>query len=134
MPNLAELEEKLDAATKGLEGVSAKKMFGCRALFRGKTIFAMVWKEGRLGFKLFDESAHAELLGLKGASTWSPGGKMIMSKWAFVPEKMHADAVALRNWAKRAHASALLAPAQRSPKPKPKKPVATARKKMGKMK
>ncbi len=41
-------------AADGLPGVASRKMFGCQALFRGSQIFALVWRDGRLGLRLPD--------------------------------------------------------------------------------
>ena len=104
------LLELLEEAAMPLPGVTRKKMFGCEALFADGTIFAMVWKEGRLAVKLPD--GLEEALALPGADPWAPGGKK-MGAWALLPETFHDDAAAIAHWVRRAHASALVAP----PKP-----------------
>jgi TfoX/Sxy family transcriptional regulator of competence genes len=100
------LRERLESAMSGLPGVAHKRMFGCDAFFREGTMFAMVWKEGRLAVKLPDDTAFAELKKVKGAAPWSPGGKMTMGSWLLVPASWNEDEDSLRPWVTRAHAQA----------------------------
>lgn len=121
---LQSLQDQLDAAAKGLKQVDGKKMFGCHALWANGSVFALVWKTGRIGFRLPDEKHFDTLMGLDGAAPWK-AGKMTMSHWVLVPESMHAKKPALAKWAKVAHGLALAAePAKKAKKPTAKKPAA----------
>jgi TfoX/Sxy family transcriptional regulator of competence genes len=104
----------LEDAALPLPGVRRKKMFGCEALFAEDRIFALIWKEDRIGLKFPDPAVAAEALALPGAAPWRAGDK-VMGGWALVPEAFHDDPAALAAWVQRAHALALSAP------PKPKK-------------
>ncbi|MBK7401236.1 MAG: TfoX/Sxy family protein [Myxococcales bacterium] len=113
---LAWLKERLVDAAAGLRGVSVKRLFGCDALFRDDTIFALVWKTGRLGVKLRDESSYAELQRSEGAEPWSPMGKGGMRAWLLLPADWHEDDERLQTWVRKAHAEVSLAtPAKKTP-------------------
>jgi TfoX/Sxy family transcriptional regulator of competence genes len=92
------LEDVLNQSALDLKKVSSKKMFGCHALWANGNIFALVWKEGRIGFKLPDEVFYQKLLGASGADAWMIGPKQ-MSHWVFVPEAFHSKKVQLKKWA-----------------------------------
>jgi TfoX/Sxy family transcriptional regulator of competence genes len=113
---LVELRGRLEEASERLPDVTVRKMFGCDAfLARGK-IFAVVWREGRIGLKLPDALANA-MRALPGAAAWKLGD-MVMRQWALVPETLHDDSQALAGWVEQAHAAALtLAQSSSSPKP-----------------
>ena len=113
MTLLAYLTDAVEDATCDLPGVERRKMFGCDAWFAGGSIFALVWKHGRIGLKLPEPGARAELAGLPGAAPWTAGTKT-MSGWVLVPEGFHDDADALRAWTLRAHEAALAAPARKA--------------------
>jgi TfoX/Sxy family transcriptional regulator of competence genes len=117
---ISELEGTIDSAAAGLAKVAAKRMFGCHGLFADDSVFALVWKEGRIGVRLPDEDKFDELMNLKGATPWK-AGKMTMSHWVLVPEPMHDDARALKKWVQVAHSLALAAP--KASKPKKAKPT-----------
>ena len=106
---LAELEELLNSIALGLTKVNGKTMFGCHALWANENVFALVWKEGRIGLKLTDENDFSKLLNLPGAVPWKAGA-MTMSHWVLVPKSFHEKKSALAAWAKKAHAQALTAP------------------------
>jgi len=59
---ISELENLLDSAASSLPKVTSKKMFGCHALWADGNVFALVWKHGRIGFKLPDEGSYRTLL------------------------------------------------------------------------
>lgn len=120
------LLELLETATAGLPGVSNKRMFGCDALFADGTIFALVWKTGRIGLKLTDPADHAALLAQPGAEPWSPGAKA-MSQWVLAPEDMHDDPATLTPWIRRAHAQATARAGAPRPAARPAKAKSTAR-------
>lgn len=101
-PFLIEIVEEITAS---LPDVSRRRMFGCDAYFAGDRIFALLWKTGRIGLKLPDPAAHAELLATPGSETWSIGAKT-MSTWTLVPEAWHDEPEALAPWLRRAYALA----------------------------
>ena len=106
---LAGLKAQLDIATLGLPKVTGKKMFGCEALWADGSVFALVWKEGRIGLKLTDVAEFDALIKLPGAGPWK-AGPMAMSHWVLVPEAMHTKSAELKKWAAKAHKSAPAAP------------------------
>lgn len=96
----------LRTATADLAGVSEKAMFGCPAFFVNGTIFALLWKEGRIAVKLKDEALRAKLLAHEGAEAWSPAART-MKSWVLVAPK-HETPRALAPWLAKAHAAAAL--------------------------
>lgn len=108
------LRERLEEATSSLAHVSQKRLFGCDGFFRDGTIFALVWKDGRIGLKLRDTERHAALAAFRGAVPWSPMGEgRAVSHWLLVPESFHDDDEALATWAREAHATAF--PTEKKP-------------------
>ena len=99
-----ELKSALKEALDGLSGVRWKRMFGCDAAFRDGNIFALVWKEGRLGLKFPQEQEFEERIGVSGSDRWAPGGRQT-KHWVLLPESVAEDAAELRAWAGVAHAS-----------------------------
>jgi TfoX/Sxy family transcriptional regulator of competence genes len=126
-PHLCELVED---ATRGRTDIHKKRMFGCDAYFVGDAIFALIWKEGRIGVKLVDPAAYAELMAIEGAEPWSPGA-MKMSKWVLVPEEFHDDAETLTPWVRRACQAQVGAP-KKTAKTVAKKTAKSAAKKTAK--
>jgi TfoX/Sxy family transcriptional regulator of competence genes len=122
---ILELEALLAAAARGLPDVTAKKMFGCHAFWVRGNVFALVWKHGRLGFKLPEESAYAALMKAKGTEPWK-AGPMRMAHWVLVPAAWHGKPAELKAWAKRAHA--LCAKLEKKTKPVAKTKKAKAKK------
>ena len=102
---LLELRSRLDALTTGLPRVSVRRMFGCDAFLAGGAIFAMVWKEGRIGLRLPDDLL-PELRALPGADPWRHRD-MVVRQWVLVPESFHDDSDGLAPWVRKAHAAAL---------------------------
>ncbi len=100
--SIAELEEILNSATTGLSKVTSKKMFGCHALWVDGSVFALVWKHGRIGVKLPETSLYESLMGSSGAEPWK-AGLMQMSHWVLVPESFHSKTSELKKWATKAH-------------------------------
>lgn len=118
---IEELEATANAAADGLPRMTVKKMFGCHALFANGNVFGLVWKEGRIGVRLPDETSFKKLMDQKGSAPWK-AGKMTMSHWVLVPEGMHKDGATLRSWFKQGHAMALAAePKAAKSKAAPKK-------------
>ena len=100
--SIEELESILDLATKDLPKVTSKKMFGCHATWADGNVFALIWKEGRIGVKLPDEKAYASLLALTGAMPWK-AGTMQMAHWVLVPKQFHDRPAEIKKWTKMAH-------------------------------
>jgi len=105
--SIAELESLLQSAAESLSEVSSKKMFGCHALWVKDNVFALVWKHGRIGFKLPDANSYAALLKTAGADPWK-AGPMQMAHWVLVPETFHIKPSELKKWAGKAHAQCAL--------------------------
>ncbi len=101
-----ELKSALKEALDGLSGVRWKRMFGCDAAFRDGNIFALVWKEGRLGLKFPQEQEFEARIGVSGSDRWAPGGRQT-KHWVLLPESVAEDAAELRAWAEVAHASSI---------------------------
>jgi hypothetical protein len=96
-----ELNAKLEAATVGLTGVTRKRVFGRNTFFVDGKLFALVWREGRIGLKFPDGATHAELAAIAGSTPWVAWGRP-MAGWLLVPLAMHRDADALAAWVGRA--------------------------------
>lgn len=107
--SLLRLKALFDGAMAGLEGVEAKRLFGCDGYFVNGNIFALVWKEGRLGLRFTDESSRLGLMALPGAESWSVG-RSVMRRWVLVPVDLHARPAMLRRWTSQAWAEALERP------------------------
>jgi TfoX/Sxy family transcriptional regulator of competence genes len=99
-PHLCELVEE---STRGLAGVAKRRMFGCDAYFAGDSIFALIWKDGRVGIKLPSAADYDALLATEGAEPWCVGDGKKMSAWVLVPEEMHDDDEALTPWVRKAY-------------------------------
>jgi TfoX/Sxy family transcriptional regulator of competence genes len=95
----------LQEASEGLPLVTEKRMFGCEAFFANQTVYALVWKTGRIGLKLPDEQLFDELMKMEGSAPWT-AGQRTMSQWVLVPEWFHEDMDILRKWVEQAHALA----------------------------
>lgn len=106
---LTALGKLVDEAAEGLAEVSARKMFGCHALFARDNVFALVWKEGRIGVRLPEPAPFESLMGQAGSAPWKAGA-MTMSHWVLVPPQLHEETVELKRWIATAHGIALAAP------------------------
>ena len=104
--SLLELRSRLETLTTGLRDVTLRRMFGCDAFLARGAIFAMVWREGRIGLRLPDDQL-AELRALPGAAPWRHRD-MVVRQWVLVPEALHGEPERLRPWVKKAHAAALV--------------------------
>lgn len=100
--NIAYLEEMLNSSTSTLSKVTSKKMFGCHALWADGNVFALVWKHGRIGFKLPIETEYESLMKVSGAEPWK-AGPMKMAHWVLVPESFHSKPTEIKKWAAKAH-------------------------------
>lgn len=109
--DLMRLKAVFDGAMAGLDGVETKRLFGCDGYFMNGNIFALVWKDGRLGLRLTDASSHATLLAMEGADPWRMGGEL-MRHWVLLPVGMHTKAAQLKAWASRAWKQAAERPAK----------------------
>ena len=124
---LLELRSRLDDATDGLPGVSVQRMFGCDAFLARGAIFAMVWRDGRIGLRLPDDLL-PELRALPGADPWRHRD-MVVRQWVLVPESFHDDPEGLAPWVRKAHAAALArGPASGTKRPRPAAARRTKRK------
>ncbi len=102
---LLELRSQLETLTGGLSRVTIRRMFGCDAFLAGGAIFAMVWREGRIGLRLPD-ALLSDLRALPGADAWRHRD-MVVRQWVLVPESFHDDPDGLVPWIRKAHAAAL---------------------------
>ena len=106
-----ELNARLEAATTGLGGVARKRVFARNTFFVDGKLFALVWREGRIGVKLPEPDGYAELQAHAGALPWIAWGRPMVG-WLLVPTEMHSDEAALSKWVRRAcEAVRLAAPA-----------------------
>ena len=97
-----ELKSALEQAVEGLPDIGWKRMFGCDAAFRDGNIFALVWKEGRLGLKYADEEEFAARMDSVGSNRWAPGGRQT-KHWVLIPDSVAEDETELRLWTEMAH-------------------------------
>lgn len=128
---IAKLEESLNGAVSGLKKISAKKMFGCHAVWVNDNVFALVWKTGRIGFKLPEEKNYTSLMSKDGAAPWTAGPKQ-MAHWVLVPEGYHSKPAELKKWAAKAHELCAELKAKPKKKPAPKAKATTAKLKKAK--
>lgn len=122
----AALWKTLREAAAPLRDVDEKKMFGCEALFANGAIFALVWKTGRIGVKLPEESRYGALLSQKGAEPWR-AGPMVMAHWVLVPSAVERDLKKLAPWVAEAHAMAAAGLGATKPKARGSSPKRTAK-------
>jgi TfoX/Sxy family transcriptional regulator of competence genes len=111
------LRKLLDEAARDLADVTPKRMFGCDALFAGGSIFALIWKTGRIGVKLPAPALHDKLMQTPGAEPWTAGDRT-MSQWVLVPESFHSAPESLKHWVSQAHALALSDSTSKPARPK----------------
>jgi TfoX/Sxy family transcriptional regulator of competence genes len=100
--SIEELQKTVDPLAQALPNVTSKKMFGSPAYWVNGNVFALVWKHGRIGVKLPNESKYEALMSAKGAAPWK-AGPMTMAHWVLVPEAFHGDKTQLKKWLKEAH-------------------------------
>lgn len=125
---LLELRSQLESLTGDLPRVTSRRMFGCDAFLASGAIFAMVWREGRIGLRLPD-ALLPELRALPGADPWRHRD-MVVRQWVLVPESFHDDPEGLASWVRKAHAAALVrGPASGKGRPRPAATRGKARKK-----
>jgi TfoX/Sxy family transcriptional regulator of competence genes len=100
--SIEDLELLLKTLTKSFEDVTAKKMFGCYALWVKDNVFALVWKEGRIGVKLPSDTSYSTLMRMAGAGPWK-AGPMTISHWVLVPPMFHLKTIELSKWLLKAY-------------------------------
>lgn len=96
------LKLTLTNALSSLDDVGWKRMFGCDAAFRDGNIFALVWKEGRLGLKFPCEEEFDSRISRDGSARWAPGGRTT-KHWVLLPDSVVTDAGELQEWVQMAH-------------------------------
>jgi DNA transformation protein len=87
----------------GLEGVSARRMFGGHGLYRGDTFFGII-HDGRLYFRT-DAASRTEYED-RGMAPFRPNAKQALRSYMEVPVEIIEKPAALRQWALRAVAIA----------------------------
>lgn len=98
---LIRLKALFEGVLAPLEGVEAKRLFGCDGYFVQGRLFALVWKEGRLGLRFSEEALRSELLSEPGAAAWDPGSGAV-KRWVLLPEAWHRQPAKLKPWARLA--------------------------------
>jgi TfoX/Sxy family transcriptional regulator of competence genes len=96
------LRELVQEAVAGLAGVGRRKMLVSVGWAVKDRVFALVSRQGRIIVRLHDERAERELLDMDGAEPWKFGTRAPPRGWVQLPEGMHEDASALREWLGRA--------------------------------
>lgn len=96
------LNELVEQSARGLPDVRKQRMFGCDAYFVGDSIFALIWRDGRIGVRLPDDEAYARLMATEGAEPWCVVEGKRMGCWVLVPEEFHDDDEALMPWVRAA--------------------------------
>ncbi|HEX2915899.1 MAG TPA: TfoX/Sxy family protein [Chloroflexia bacterium] len=118
MTGKAELKNNMQAAlnllrqaSDCLPDVTHRYMFGCDALFARESIYAIAFRDGRIGLKLTELEQYQELLSLEGADVWrfEAEGKPV-NHWVLIPRAMNENMADLEKWVTCAHASALARP------------------------
>jgi TfoX/Sxy family transcriptional regulator of competence genes len=102
--DLEHLRISLQQVMSDLEGVTWKKMFGCDAAFRDGTIFALVWKEGRIGLKYLDDDEFEVRISHQGSNRWEPGGRTT-KYWVLIPTEIVENKSELKQWTEKSYAS-----------------------------
>lgn len=101
--------DRVLARLSGLGDISARAMFGGHALYRGETIFGIVF-EGHLHLKV-DESSKGDYL-TRGMGPFRPNERQTIKSYYEVPPDVLGDDEALLSWAGEA-----IRAAQSSPSP-----------------
>ena len=117
------LEELLDELMEPLGGVTIRRMFGGRGVFKDGLMFALLSSRGVFYFKA--DEATAPAFEKEGCEQWTPemqGRAMAMPYWR-APERLIDEPDEFADWARQAFAVAL-----RTQKPAKKaKPAAKAK-------
>ncbi len=96
------LRKLVEEASANLPEVTQRRMFGCDAFFARGSIYALIWKTGRIGLKVTDSLLFNELMSISGSQPWVAGEKT-MSHWVLVPETFHDDQSLLNEWVHHAY-------------------------------
>ena len=103
---MAGLEDLLPELLEPLGGVSIRRMFGGRGVFKDGLMFALMSSRGVFYFKADDETAAA--FAAEGCEQWSPemkGRVMPMPYWR-APERLFDEPDEFADWARAAYAAA----------------------------
>jgi len=119
---IVQLETLLNSAVSTLQNTTSKKMFGCHAIWANGNVFALVWKHGRIGVKLPDETQYIKLMDTMGAEPWK-AGPMKMAHWVLVPDSFHKKPAELKKWTSKAHELCSVLESKSKAKTKTKKVV-----------
>src|SRR5438067_1477230 len=122
---LARLHDIVEELSDDLPMVAQRRMFGCDGFFADQTIYALIWKTGRIGLKLPNEELFEQLMSMEGADPWTAGDRTI-SQWVLVPPDLVEDRRSLREWIDRAYNLA-----RQQPKTKPSSASASKSAKRG---
>ena len=106
-PTLIEhLREQVQDAVQRLAGVERRKLLVSIGWMVNARTFALVSRQARIIVRLTDPAAQQALLALDGAEPWQIGKRKPMQDWLQLPEAMHDDPEALREWLALAWAQA----------------------------
>lgn len=95
------LRAVLDGAVAGLPGVAARPLFGQEGYFLQGTLFALVFRDGRVGLRGLDASSRRNLLAQPGAEARGMPGPRAPA-WVLLPTAWHERPDELRRWMKTA--------------------------------
>ncbi len=103
---MAGLEDLLEDLLAPLGGVTIRRMFGGRGIFKDGLMFALLSSRGVFYFKADEETAPA--FAAEGCEQWTPemgGRKSAMPYWR-APERLFDEPDEFADWARAAHAAA----------------------------
>ena len=121
---MAGLEDLIAELMAPLSGVTIRRMFGGRGVFRNGLMFALLSSRGVFYFKADEETAPA--FAAEGSEQWTPemgGRKSAMPYWR-APERLFDEPDDFAEWARTAYAAALR---MQNAKASPKKTKAAAK-------
>ncbi len=126
---MAGLEDLLEELLAPLGGVSIRRMFGGRGVFRDGLMFALLSSRGVFYLKADEETAPAFVA--EGCEQWTPemtGRTMAMPYWR-APERLFDEPDEFADWARGAYAAArrMEAAKPRPGKGRPKKTTVAAK-------
>jgi DNA transformation protein len=130
---MAGLEDLLEELLAPLGGVSIRRMFGGRGVFRDGLMFALLSSRGVFYLKADEETAAT--FAAEGCEQWMPemkGRTMAMPYWR-APERLLDEPDEFADWARAAYAAARrMEKAKASPKKAKAAAKATAKGRVGK--
>jgi DNA transformation protein and related proteins len=100
-----------------LGGVSARRMFGGKGLFKGGVMFGLI-AAGELYFKVDDTSRPDYEAKKSHAFSYEARGRKIALSYWFVPEDLIEEPAVIVAWAVKAYAAALESRKDQAAKPK----------------